>query len=129
MPVTVTEELLEQYMRASLEHVNNYTDASDVDGPYTAQPGGRIGDDGYDYLMAALDMAKLFLELWFDNDVARCQAIFDTRGTFSLYVAEMPLLLADLDIPANEWGDDEQGDVPPPEAIRAPTTEKRKAAQ
>lgn len=128
MTVEVTPELLEQYMRASLEHVNDLTASrsKSLHGDNVV-PGGFISDDGFDYLLAALDVAKLFLELWYDTDVARCQAIFDTQGVFVANYAELPPMIDDLDIPANEWGEDElEGyDGPPPEEIRVPVLDKK----
>lgn len=124
MSVEVTPELLEQYMRASLEHVNDLT-ASRAKSAYNDQPvpGGFISDDGFDYLMAGLDVAKLFVEMWFDTDVARCQVIFDTPGVFVANYAELPPMIDNLDIPANQWDDNDCGyDGPSPEEIRSHAT-------
>lgn len=112
MSVEVTEQLLEDVWRSWLEMLHDYTAPQSVKANGEYKHGGFVSDDGFDYLMAVIDGTRLFTELWFDSDIARCQAIFDTPGVFDACYAERPGLLAELDIPANAELDGEGYDGP-----------------
>lgn len=71
--IVTSTEMLNTLWRAQLAHAIHLS--------ADALQHGGTGDDGHDYLTAALDLASLFQDMHYDDDYPRLAVLLNTRQT------------------------------------------------